>query len=203
MAHTLRCIFSCRPGCNRRFSVVSNLRRHFKVHGRKAAATAAFNASTCLRPLACSSPTLTSIQQQEEDFRKQKQLLSSPSASSIKSPSPSLSVKNRLESWSLIQTPPLDASHLQLQPYGNVSASTSTPSSIQTSPTTSVLADREFMPPSSTLFDLPIMDYDPAAASTSTSSQTQSLYPVFDAWLSMPLLADLSHSPTATLGWFE
>lgn len=202
----LRCTFSCRPGCNRRFSVVSNLRRHFKVHGRKAAATAASNASACLRPLACSPPTTTSMHHQRQQ-QKQRQLSSSSSTTNnVKSLSPSLSVSNSFESWSFIDPQPLDTSHLQLQQsYGNLQTSISTSSSsIQTPPATSaVIMDRAFMPPSSTLFDVSIMDYDPASISTSAPSQTHSLYPGFDSWLSMPLMANLTQPSTATLGWYE
>lgn len=202
----LRCTFSCRPGCNRRFSVVSNMRRHFKVHGRKAAATAASNASACLRPLACSPPTTTSIHQQQQLQKQKQQSLSSSlsTTNNVKSLSPSLSVSNSLESWSFIDPQPVDTDHLKLQhSYGSLQASISTSPSIQTPPATSVIMDRAFMPPASTLFDISIMDYDPPAVSISAPSQTHSLYTGFDSWLSMPLMANLTQPSTAALGWYE
>lgn len=200
MTWNLYCTSSCRPGCNRRFSVVSNLRRHFKVHGRKAAATAASNASTCLRPLACSPPISSLMQHQQQE--KQSSSSSSSSASIVKS-SPSLSVNNSFESWSLIDPQPLDTTHLQLQhSYTGMQTPISTSAPIPA--VTSVLLDHEFMPSTPAFFNLPIMDHDPAAIGTSTTSpQTHSLYPVLDSWLSMPLLANLAQSSTATLGWFE
>lgn len=202
----LRCTFSCRPGCNRRFSVVSNLRRHFKVHGREAAATAASNAAACLRPLACSPSTTTSMHQQQQQQKQKQHLLSSSlsTTNNVKSLSPSLSVSNSLESWSFIDPQPLDTNHLKLQhSYESLQTPISASASIQTPPATSVIMDREFMPPASTLFDISIMGYDPAAVSTSAPSQTNSLYPGFDSWLSMPLMSNITQPSTAALGWYE